>query len=129
MKNLFYLQKNRSRLIAINTRKYCFYDDVPWATFTQKNIWVPKRDSIHLLTLITTRIKTFTLSTLALSNENVLYWYNLGSAIWVLIAQWLERLTGDLEGCAGSSPALEVRYFLSKNSSKNIIIKTILCPS
>ena len=33
--------------------------------------------------------------------------YNLRSAIWVLIAQWLERLTGDLK-VVGSSPAWEL---------------------
>ena len=43
------------------------YDDVLWAIFTQKNTWVP----------------------LYVSE------YNLRSAIWVLIAQWSERLTGD----------------------------------
>ena len=36
--------------------------------------------------------------------------YNLRSAIWVLISQWLERLTGDLK-VVGSSPAWELRYF------------------
>ena len=49
---------------------------------------------------------------------------NLRSAIWVLIAQWLERLTGDLT-IVGSSPTWELRIsdiFLSKNSSKNVII-------
>ena len=47
--------------------------------------------------------------------------FNLRSAIWVLIARLLERLTGDWK-VVGSSPAWEVPLFLSKNSSKNIII-------
>ena len=34
--------------------------------------------------------------------------YNLRLAIWVLIAQWLERLTGD-QKVVGSSPAWELR--------------------
>ena len=36
--------------------------------------------------------------------------YNLRSAIWVLIAQWLERLTGD-QKVVGSSPAWELTNF------------------
>ena len=36
--------------------------------------------------------------------------YNLRSAIWVLIAQWLERLTGD-QKVVGSSPVWELRNF------------------
>ena len=36
--------------------------------------------------------------------------YNLRSAIWVLIAQWLERLTGD-QKVVGLSPTWELRNF------------------
>ena len=36
--------------------------------------------------------------------------YNLCSAIWVPITQWLERLTGD-QKVVGSSPAWELRNF------------------
>ena len=44
------------------------------------------------------------------------HWYS-----YIEIAQWLERLTGDLK-VVGSSPAGNSDIFLSKNSSKNIII-------
>ena len=85
------------------------------------NIYV--RASIHLLTLITTRIKTFTLSTLALSSENVLHRNTtyVHAAIWVLIAQWLERFTGDLKvvGMWVRVPLGNSDIFLSENRSKN----------
>ena len=47
------------------------------------------------------------------------------SRVWILIAQWLEHLTGD-QNVVGSSFAWELRNFLIKNRSKNIVITMLL---
>ena len=57
----------RSYLLSV------FLNDVQGRRKLFQAVGIYVRASIHLLTLITTRIKTFTLSTLALSSENVLH--------------------------------------------------------
>ena len=70
------------------------------------NIYV--RASIHFLTLITTRIKTFTLSTLALIAVKMSYIEIQPTFSYLSpnIAQWLVPVK-----VVGSSPAWELRYF------------------
>ena len=97
--SVYYIKKTKlATLSHKNQHMWDCYDDVLRAIFTQKNIWVPKQDS---------NPQPSDRRWYPLTIELI---HNLRSAIWVRIAQWLERLTGDLK-VVGLRPAWELRYF------------------